>query len=64
MGYFLKLHPEEINALSHLASLWYQESHMDIPHEAVIDEAEMTVIVNGQFTECYTFDQLYNSSVG
>lgn len=61
MGYWLKLHPIEIQKLAQLAGLWYYEKFDDPPRESFVDEENMKVTTIGNLHEhTYTFDQLYN----
>ena len=41
-----------------LAALWYEESHDEKPTQAAVSMKDETIVVNGTFTECYSFEQL------
>lgn len=51
--------PHTQNQLITLATLWYEESHNEKPKDFILDPIDEIVIINGTFTECYTFDQLF-----
>lgn len=60
MGYTVIYYPTptELKKLVILAALWYEESHHEKPTEWHACEKDRTIVVNGNFTECYGFDQL------
>lgn len=60
MGYTILYHPttQALEKMLHLSCLFYEEAHNEKPTDAVADMTEQTIVVNGNFTECYSFRQL------
>lgn len=59
MGFFERTNPtsEMIPKLMELAGLTYQEIHGEEDVDVVLDPEEETIIVNGKYSECFTFSQ-------